>query len=119
MPPNVLTYTGTVHLYSILKNEQKRNNEKNPLFTKRNFVIPPSGHSAANAALVSFRLLQLIPKNPPPHSLKRPQMVSTLPDTLPHFLWILLSSLSGFLPSLLFLHLLISLLLLLQLSKKS
>ena len=55
--------------------------------------MPLPGHSAANAALVSFRLLQLIPKNPPLHSLKRPQMLSTLLDTLPHFLWILLSSL--------------------------
>ena len=39
---------------------------KNLLSTKRNFIIPPSGHSATHAALVSFRLLQLIIKKSSP-----------------------------------------------------
>ena len=106
-------------LYSIFLKKTTTNEtvKKNLLSTERNFIIPPPGHSAANTALVSFYLLQLIPKKFSPHSLKRLQMLSTQLDTLPHFLLILLSSL-GCLLSLLFLHLSISLLLLLPLSKK-
>ena len=43
-----------VHMYSIFRKRTKMKQRKNPLFTKKNFIIPPSGHSAANAALVSF-----------------------------------------------------------------